>query len=48
VRVTLVSPAELAGLVEEAGLVVDWQQERDPYPTEHPTRRLYLWARHAA
>lgn len=45
VRVTLVSMAELIAAAEAAGLVADWQQSRDPYPAEHPTPRLYLWAR---
>jgi SAM-dependent methyltransferase len=48
VRATLVSMAELTRLIEQAGLTVDWQHERDPYPAEHPTPRLYVWARHAA
>lgn len=48
VRVTLVSLAELTGLVTAAGLTVDWEQERDPYRAEHPTKRLYIWARNAA
>jgi SAM-dependent methyltransferase len=45
VRVTLVSPAELAAAVRGAGLAVHWQQTRDPYQGEYPSQRLYLWAR---
>jgi trans-aconitate methyltransferase len=44
-RATLVSLAELVTATQDAGLAVDWRHERDPYPGEHPTPRLYLWAR---
>lgn len=44
VRFTLVELAELAGLVESAGLAVTARHRRDPYPAEHPTPRLYLRA----
>jgi 2-polyprenyl-3-methyl-5-hydroxy-6-metoxy-1,4-benzoquinol methylase len=44
-----VSPGVVAVARErQPGLAVDWQQEREPYPAEHPTQRLYIWARHAA
>jgi SAM-dependent methyltransferase len=44
-RATLVSLAELVTMARAAGLAVDWQHERAPYPGEHATPRLYLWAR---
>jgi SAM-dependent methyltransferase len=44
-RATLVSLAELVTVTEAAGLAVGGQHEREPYPGEHPTPRLYLWAR---
>jgi SAM-dependent methyltransferase len=44
-RATLVSLPELVTAAEAAGLVVDWRQEREPYPAEHATPRLYVWAR---
>ena len=44
-RATLVSLAELAAVTQAAGLTVDWQHEREPYPSEHATPRVYLWAR---
>jgi SAM-dependent methyltransferase len=42
---TLFSLPELAGLMEAAGFGVVEAEERDPYEREHPTRRLYVWAR---
>lgn len=45
VRVTLVEPDELAGLVTDAGLTRVTQHERPPYPGEYPSQRLYVLAR---
>jgi ubiquinone/menaquinone biosynthesis C-methylase UbiE len=42
--VTLFSLAELAELAQAAEFVVLETHERAPYPQEHPTPRLYLWA----
>jgi SAM-dependent methyltransferase len=41
---TLFGLDELAALVEVAGFAVVEAHQRDPYPSEHPTPRLYLWA----
>jgi SAM-dependent methyltransferase len=38
------TPALFASLAERAGLRVDELRARDPYPEEHPTRRIYLTA----
>jgi SAM-dependent methyltransferase len=46
-RATLVSMAEISAAAAAAGLTVEWQQERAPYPAEYPTPRLYAWARRA-
>jgi SAM-dependent methyltransferase len=42
---TLFSLDELTGLVETAGFAVVEAHERKPYADEHPTQRLYVWAR---
>jgi SAM-dependent methyltransferase len=44
VRVALWSLPALAAAVEAAGFAVVRQLARPPYPAEHPTERLYLWA----
>jgi SAM-dependent methyltransferase len=44
VRATLWSLPDLMAAVEEAGFVVRRHVGRDPYPAEHPTQRLYVWA----
>jgi SAM-dependent methyltransferase len=41
---TLFSLSELGDLVRAAGFAVVEAHERAPYPEEHPTPRLYLWA----
>jgi hypothetical protein len=38
------TPATFATLAERAALRVDEVRLRDPYPFEHPTRRVYLRA----
>jgi SAM-dependent methyltransferase len=43
VRATLVRPGELTGALGQAGFTVAEQHQRDPYPGEHPTQRLYAW-----
>ena len=42
---TLFTLGELTSMVEAAGFVVVEAHERDPYPAEVATPRLYLWAR---
>jgi SAM-dependent methyltransferase len=42
--VTLFSLPELDNLIRGAGYAVVEAHERAPYPEEHPTPRLYLWA----
>ncbi len=42
---TLFGLSELSASVVEAGFKVLEAHERAPYPREHPTRRLYVWAR---
>jgi SAM-dependent methyltransferase len=44
VRASLWSLAELTAAIEETGLTVVRQHSRQPYPGEHPTERLYVWA----
>lgn len=46
--VTLFSLPELAELAQAAGFAVLETHERTPYPQEHPTQRLYLWAEASA
>jgi len=41
---TLFGPDELAGLLQSAGFELVEAHQRDPYPHEVATRRLYLWA----
>lgn len=43
-RASLWSMDDLAAEVTAAGFVVRRQHERAPYPSEHSTQRLYLWA----
>lgn len=42
---TLFQPAEMVGYLESAGMQVEEVVEREPYPFEHPTRRIYLRSR---
>jgi SAM-dependent methyltransferase len=42
---TLFSLPELSDLVQHAGFDVVEAHERAPYQVEHPTPRLYVWAR---
>jgi SAM-dependent methyltransferase len=42
---TLFGLGELSAFVTEAGFEVVEAHERVPYPREHPTPRLYVWAR---
>jgi SAM-dependent methyltransferase len=44
-RATLVGLDELAGWAESAGFEIVERHARPPYDDEHPTERLYLWAR---
>ena len=44
VRASLWSLADLMAATQEAGFVVRRHCDREPYPAEHPTRRLYVWA----
>jgi SAM-dependent methyltransferase len=44
VRVTLVTTRELSQMAREAGLTDIGWHEREPYPTEYPTQRVYLWS----
>jgi SAM-dependent methyltransferase len=44
VRASLWSLADLMASVESAGFVVRRHVARQPYPAEHPTERLYVWA----
>jgi SAM-dependent methyltransferase len=44
-RATLVELPELTGLIESSGFEIAEQHQRDPYPFEHPTPRLYVLAR---
>jgi SAM-dependent methyltransferase len=44
VRAALWSLADLMAAIESAGFVVRWHCARQPYPAEHPTERLYVWA----
>lgn len=48
VRLTLVELAELTRLIEDAGFLILERHQRDPYLSEHPTRRLYILARRLA
>lgn len=41
---TLFELDELTGFVEAAGFVITEAHQREPYPHEHPTPRLYIWA----
>lgn len=43
-RASLWSLAELAAAIEATGFTVVRQCARQPYPGEHPTERLYVWA----
>ncbi len=43
-RATLLTPRELTDAARQAGLTVRDCHERDPYPAEYPTPRLYLQA----
>jgi SAM-dependent methyltransferase len=40
---TLFSLTELTGLLTDAGFDIVEAWEREPYPDEHPTPRLYVW-----
>jgi SAM-dependent methyltransferase len=42
---TLFALPELTGLVQDAGFEIVEAHERAPYEGEHPTPRLYVWAR---
>jgi SAM-dependent methyltransferase len=44
---TLFSLPELCDLIQRAGFAVVEARERAPYADEHPTPRLYVWARTA-
>jgi SAM-dependent methyltransferase len=44
VRASLWSLADLMAALESAGFVVRRHVARQPYPAEHPTERLYVWA----
>jgi SAM-dependent methyltransferase len=44
VRASLWSLAELIEAAQSAGFVIRRHVARQPYPTEHPTERLYVWA----
>jgi SAM-dependent methyltransferase len=44
VRAALWSLPELMAAIESAGFVVRRHYARAPYPAEHPTERLYVWA----
>jgi SAM-dependent methyltransferase len=44
ITVRITTPATFARLAEQAGLSVDSLRVRDPYGSEHPTRRIYLLA----
>ena len=44
VRASLWSLAELTGALSEAGFDIRRQHARQPYPAEHATERLYVWA----
>jgi ubiquinone/menaquinone biosynthesis C-methylase UbiE len=46
--VTLFTLPELSELTAQAGFVVVETHERPPYPREHPTPRLYVWAQRPA
>ncbi|HVA09256.1 MAG TPA: class I SAM-dependent methyltransferase [Acidimicrobiales bacterium] len=45
---TLFGLDELTGLVEDAGFAIEEARQREPYEHEHPTPRLYVWARRRA
>lgn len=47
VDVTLIERDELASLLEGSGFRLDRVERRHPYPSEHPTDRLYAMARAA-
>lgn len=44
VRASLWSLAELTAALSEAGFDIRRQHARPPYPAEHPSERLYVWA----
>jgi SAM-dependent methyltransferase len=44
VRASLWSLAELVAATEATGFTIVRQCARQPYPGEHPTERLYIWA----
>jgi SAM-dependent methyltransferase len=44
ISVRFTTPATLATLAERAGWRIDEVRVRDPYPTEHQSRRIYLSA----
>jgi SAM-dependent methyltransferase len=44
VRASLWSLAELVAAIEATGFTIVRQCARQPYPGEHPTERLYVWA----
>jgi SAM-dependent methyltransferase len=44
VRATLWPLAGLTAAIEAAGFIIVRQHARQPYPAEHPTERLYVWA----
>jgi len=44
VRASLWSLAELVAATGAAGFTVERRWARQPYPGEHPTERLYVWA----
>jgi ubiquinone/menaquinone biosynthesis C-methylase UbiE len=45
ISVRFTTPATFAGLVERAGWRIDTVQVRDPYESEHRSRRVYVSAR---
>ncbi len=45
VRATLVELPELGRLLTNAGFAIVERHQRDPYLSEHPTRRIYVLAR---
>jgi SAM-dependent methyltransferase len=44
VRASRWSLAELVAVTEATGFTIVRQCARQPYPSEHPTERLYIWA----
>jgi hypothetical protein len=42
---TFFTAAEMRGYLSQAGFTIRSLHEREPYPNEYPSQRVYIWAR---